>query len=408
MVISQDIQHDIARLCNIHHSPYAVVGTGGYAVKVIRAITERNLRLPASVYHTAGDTRDFCGYQTKPLSCLCEENIILGSDVYQYQIIQKVLNRCCHSDIRFWDVSPDINGGYHRFSDAIESDTVIVFSTSPQHHERWLTGINRWFNNNGYVTVFRHPMQAVSDAELKRTAAVILWNGTVSAFTILKKRLKKLAVVFDFAECGFFPQKDYYYFDRCGINVASQLRHDELEWLPKNYPEIVAQFRERYFSVVSEPSQQDYIFVPLQLESDSNVQSNSRFTRGMQEFIDYIEVLYPNDKIRFKAHPLDNHKAKYVLSRGTWVEDDSLTLIKGARLVHGINSTVLFEAALYGVPVKAEGECLLNFFPERLTALMAAIILRQFPVSCSELDKDMLARFSHLSKLQHRFPYGIN
>jgi hypothetical protein len=55
-------------------------------------------------------------------------------------------------------------------------------------------------------------------------------------------------------------------------------------------------------------------------------------------------------------------------------------LILGSKLVHWINSTVLFEAALIGKPVIAEGECLLNHPYQDMDTVTAAIVASQYPV----------------------------
>ena len=117
----------------------------------------------------------------------------------------------------------------------------------------------------------------------------------------------------------------------------------------------------------------------------------------MQGFIDYICEHYQHENLVFKAHPKDPKKKQYCLPHGEWANDIcSLSLIKSAKKVHGINSTVLFEAALFGVPTIAEGECLLNHHRENIDKLMAAILLRQHPVAMTGLNFDVLSRFSHL------------
>ena len=145
----------------------------------------------------------------------------------------------------------------------------------------------------------------------------------------------------------------------------------------------------------TETASEDYIFVPLQIESDSNIQRHSRFSNGMQEFIDFIESYYKTEKIVFKAHPLDTKASSYRLRKGIWSSASSLDLIMHAKCVHGINSSVLSEAALYGVPVIAEGDCLLKAHDNQQEKLIAAIIARQFNTNETHFDAKKLSRFTN-------------
>nr|WP_250884187.1 hypothetical protein [Glaciecola sp. XM2] len=125
----------------------------------------------------------------------------------------------------------------------------------------------------------------------------------------------------------------------------------------------------------------DYIFIPLQLGHDSNIQLNSSFTSGMQAFIDYIEATYPYQTLVFKAHPLDTNEYALSNTNSYWSTASSLSLIKSAKCVHGINSTVLFESTLYGVPTIFEGDSLLVRHSHQPKKLLAALLCKQISIS---------------------------
>lgn len=188
------------------------------------------------------------------------------------------------------------------------------------------------------------------------------------------------------------------YFDRYGINVDSALADDDLSWLPNDYRCFLTDQSEQFFNGIQAYTEHsDYIFVPLQLGHDSNIQQNSRFTRGMQEFVDYIELIYPNQTIVFKAHPRD--KNSYVSHSATsfWSKASSLSLIKSATKVHGINSTVLFEAALFGVETIIEGDCLLSRHSGQHDKILAAILYRQFNVKRANYSAESINDLSYLN-----------
>ena len=115
----------------------------------------------------------------------------------------------------------------------------------------------------------------------------------------------------------------------------------------------------------------------------------------MQEFIDFIEQKYVDQKIIFKAHPKDRMKSQYRLKHGVFSEADSRSLIMGAKLVHGINSSVLYEAALAKKTVIAEGNCLLNTISAPTESILAAMVARQHNVHQRFFDTQKLHRFSH-------------
>ena len=64
--------------------------------------------------------------------------------------------------------------------------------------------------------------------------------------------------------------------------------------------------------------------------------------------------------------------------------------------MHGINSTVLFEAELFGIETIIEGDCLLTRHANHKAEMLAAIILWQFDVSLMDYSLEKIAARSYL------------
>lgn len=283
-----------------------------------------------------------------------------------------------------------------------EQPYVVLFTLNPvEQVPIWLAALADWFQKYGISLVYRHPLQPLPVEFFQQSLGTLLWSGSVPQFEPLKHFMRSHGLKFSFVECGFFPQTRHLYFDRQGINVDSSLAANDLRWLPKDVSALLQQKKEEFFHEVQPyAAHQDYIFVPLQLALDSNIQLNSRFVNGMQEFIDYIESIYPNETLVFKRHPRDNCNYQLRSSRSFWSKDCSRALIKAAKKVHGINSTVLFEAELYGVETVIEGDCLLTRHADRKSELLSALMLWQFDVEQQNFCVEKIVQRSYLA-LEH-------
>lgn len=392
---------DIKPLKSCTNKPYAILGAGGYASRLLKKIESSGLPRPEKIY--TFDAKELLYSKVRATLFNPESHIkdfIIGSSVYQGEIIDKfhsAVPKIYWSQYNLWDVSPDDFDNWSYYNLTLQKKYFIIFSVNPSEHSSWLVGLALFFKRYGVDILYRHPLQEVSNEFLLNSIGVALWNGTTRAFSLLKIRLSKLKIDFTYIECGFFPQKDFYYFDKQGININSQLSSDDLSWLPSDYEIIVEKLRNEFFNLQdSQIINENFIFVPLQLQSDSNVLFNSKFTNGMQEFIEYIESIYPDERLVFKAHPKDCLADSYKLKSGEWSTEDSRRLVLSAKSVHGINSSVLFEAALAGKPVIAEGSCLLRAHHQQQDKLIAAMLIRQFHINDTLLSSDILKRFSYI------------
>ncbi|MFZ0408136.1 MAG: 1-acyl-sn-glycerol-3-phosphate acyltransferase [Cyanobium sp.] len=120
-----------------------------------------------------------------------------------------------------------------------------------------------------------------------------------------------------------------------------------------------------------------YILVPLQVASDSQISLGSDY-QGMEPFIAELIASFaahgrPGDRLAFKHHPRDrgyNHYGRLIdrLARAHGIRDRVLyfhdaplgPILKSARAVVTINSTVGLQALYHGTPTKVLGRTFYN------------------------------------------------
>jgi hypothetical protein len=376
---------DIISVSELGNMPWVLIGIGGYARKLIEKCKKLGLRMPELLVgeqiHPPIESVVIVSEQDYQF----KEDIryVLGSDIHQMAILERINSKLSQQTV-VYDCSADFWSEtnykmFHRFSvKSQSSEYILLFCISPNEQvTQWLNNLVKAYETKNIEVRLKHPLQAISDDELLGAKLSYMWNGSVPVFNAIKQRLHALKIGSKFLECGFFPQNLHFYIDELGINAQRSLVHDKLTWVTQEMRHKALEVRNKFFKGLTE-KQKNFIFVPLQLPHDSNIQSNSRFKNGMQEFIDFIEKRYPADQIVFKKHPKDF--ATYSAKHGVFSQADSRVLILQSRLVHGINSTVLFEAALAGKPVIAEGECLLNHFFADQETVVAALIASQVSV----------------------------
>lgn len=377
---------DILSVSELDDMPWVLIGTGGYTQILLAKCRSLGVRLPEAIigYCDAGLLDNVIVIAPEHYNFIQDNRLIFGSDVYQMEIITR-LKPLLPKDFTFYDCSADIWSEnnislYNQFSfEGITLNYIIIICNSPNDQvNNWLKNFINNYQSKNFVVKLKHPLQHISDEELSEAKFIYIWNGSIPIFEPLKQRMDDLQVDYNYLECGFFPQHLHFYIDEKGINNKRSLVNDRLAWVTDDMKNNAIHLRKTFFAEINE-KQQDFIFVPLQLAHDSNIQLNSRFKNGMQEFIDFIERCYPNEALVFKKHPKD--PSIYTSKNGRFSALDSRILIMQSRLVHGINSTVLFEAALAGKPVIAEGECLLNHKFASIQTVIAAMIASQFHIN---------------------------
>ena len=188
---------------------------------------------------------------------------------------------------------------------------------------------------------------------------LLIFNGSISPDNILADIKTNHARVY--IENGFFPNT--LQVDAVGVNAANSLPREADFYLnlpSYNVEELPTKVQVRKlkisYAVVELPD--DYIFFPFQIPSDQQIRVHSRWIKTMDDFMDIIiefAVRYPDKNFVIKEHPSFKQSiiGKKPLRKNILFANGNSTeeLIKNARLVVTLNSTVGIEALLFGKPV---------------------------------------------------------
>ena len=398
--------------CQLKNMKYSIVGTGGFTKTLIEGLLALKITLPEVILSTSkGGVDDIYGITVIPLSEAEQRNlrsIVLGSDVHQVSLIKQVLNIANNVNNIipiFYNIADFVVSRLANITSKVllknPRDKPYVVMITVSHStciDKWLNNFVEYLEKKGLDIVICHPLNQVKDSIFTEAEFVFTWTGITEIFSQIKEQLAKLSIKLTYAECGFFPQSQFFYFDKSGVNALSQLMNDSLAWVGEKELQSLDVYKKSVFGE-RERKNQGWIFVPLQIESDSNIQLFSNFTNGMQEYIDFICEQYPNQDIIFKAHPKDVYSTKYHCQFGRFSTEDTLDLIAGAKLVRGINSSVLFEAALFDKTVISDGHSLLNHECGNTDVVLAAMLARQFNVTDIVFSLDKLKKFSHFNSI---------
>jgi capsule polysaccharide modification protein KpsS len=209
-------------------------------------------------------------------------------------------------------------------------------------------------NVNERIRLVRSARKAQYRAVMERLKphTCYVWNGQynyLSDFLDIARTTGN--TLLQFVECGWFPQSGTIYIDRKGVNAASRLAEEIAQLIKARQAEFPASnpFRE------SLPGKKrSYIFVPLQVDTDTNITIHSSYS-SMNEFIAHLEQWIPPElNVVLRPHPLYDRTRPLQRKRKNFFIDSTLPireLIKNAELVIGLNSTVLLEALSAGKPV---------------------------------------------------------
>lgn len=187
---------------------------------------------------------------------------------------------------------------------------------------------------------------------IKYASMAVIWNGMQHYGPLITKLCSRRNIPKCYIEWGMLPQSETFFIDPYGFCSESILCKD-LSWITSEDVNNMLNKRDQLQSRYKIKSE-DYVLVPLQIENDTQILHYSPYN-NMDEFINHIKIMYPNQKIVVKTHPKSGAKRKFDDIK--IVEDgDFLELASKASVVVGITSTCLYESAILGVPIVALGD----------------------------------------------------
>lgn len=167
---------------------------------------------------------------------------------------------------------------------------------------------------------------------------------------------------FSFLESGWFPQKNTYYSDPQGVNAASSISRVTPAPLSSSQTSEIKKWKAEYRQSYGAPKSCDngYYFVPLQLETDTNITLFSPF-KSMKALLQWvIDNTDPARPIVVRPHPLSDIDYEEFNRINDRIHVDGNTplqkLIAESHAVIGINSTVLLESLIFEKPTIALGQ----------------------------------------------------
>lgn len=323
-------------------------------------------------------------------------SIILASGVFQYRLNQLLSLHAADFDaiehIYIVDEHQELRVQRAGFSSSSKQLLISKLGVIFPDYDRFLDPIKRYAKDRGVDVATVCPLFMHCYPEFVQADNLLIWGGVKSPYLVLDDL--KVSGRKSYIEYGFFPQNNYYYFDKKGVNENCSLMTDNLDWVEQRHIERLNDIRSDFLAGFQHLSE-DYVLIPLQVPDDANVIYASRFQNGMQEFIDYICAYYPTGtKLLFKAHPKDHARKTYDYRGHAFSDLPFTTLMQHAKLVHGITSSTLYEAALAGLPVISEGNSLLNKHSGQVIKLLAAMLDRQIHVQQTDLTYH-LQRYSN-------------
>lgn len=260
---------------------------------------------------------------------------------------------------------------------------ILFFDMYQDHFGAWLSGLAAYLTMKGHRYDVSFSSGYPDDNSLMRYDLVFVWNGNYPSTRYVKDFCAIRGIPSYVVEVGWFPQRDYFFIDPIGINGKSSIMNDDFSWITNDHIRRYRDFREEYLNGRQVSGFNLYVLCPLQVQEDTNIVEHSPI-KTMQGFINYVEEKYPDDNIIFKRHPLDNRE--YTTNKTIVTDGNFLDLAVDAKLVFGINSTCLLEAAMLGVETHGIG---LNYLTNRENCnerLLAALVDKQIPVNDVYLD----------------------
>ncbi len=200
--------------------------------------------------------------------------------------------------------------------------------------------------------------------------AIVVWNGGKCRQRVALEIAKEQGMQSFFYENGLLPNR--LVLDRKGINFENSVPRDRAFFeayhqdLPLPQSLIPREAKDsKKFQEVSDALPQNYIFVPFQVDSDTQIITNSPWIKNMRELFDIIASMAKQTSYQFllKEHPSSSQNYPDLHQRAEGIANLSFVnghptqgLIERSLVVITINSTVGIESLLFGKRVMVLGD----------------------------------------------------
>lgn len=209
-----------------------------------------------------------------------------------------------------------------------------------------------------YDCVGRDPQQVREQlfTKLHKAAFVLIWNGMQDKTPLVRGYCEAQGVPFAFFENGMLPQEKHFFIDPDGFCGQSRLCKD-LGWVTRDDMDRLMRRRD-FLQTKNPPSDNGDILVPMQIFMDTQVVFNTPYIE-MGDFVEHLMAIFPLDRLLIRPHP----KGGVDYSKWPVRVDTKRPFLESCSKSHcvvGLTSTCLMEAAVYGKPVMALGDCALR------------------------------------------------
>jgi capsular polysaccharide export protein len=289
----------------------------------------------------------------------------------QKEFFNELMEKCKDADItllftkRSWCVSPlaFVKLKEVDLDDAVKFGIDEFYAKTNLRIPRCVTSayfkIFAWINFLRYYTAL--------DGEYTK---MLIWNGGKYRQRIALEAAKLKEIKVYYFENGLLPHTIV--FDERGINYENSLpresdfykEYTQMAGLPSTLTPRIGKGSQK-FTGEKEGLPQNYIFVPFQVDYDTQIISHSHWIKNMRMLFDVIESLAPKSDYAFvlKEHPSSGIKYKDLYARVEGLSNVSFQntystqeLIENSKGVITINSTVGIESLLFHKRVMVLGD----------------------------------------------------
>lgn len=229
---------------------------------------------------------------------------------------------------------------------------------------------------------------------------IVIWGGNQCYGPLITRLCEAKGIPKIYIEWGMLPQSDNFFVDPCGF-CGDSILNSNLDWIEERDMNKLYEKREQLQKIYTIENH-EYILVPMQLNNDAQILYYTKY-KNMNDFIEDLLLMYPNNKIMLKPHPkagtdvqaFYNSLNKNIKYNNLSIADancDFMHLASKAMLIVGLTSTTLYESAILGKNVIAMGDHPLKTFHNQIDKVLAGALFLNIDRQTGTL-KPILDRF---------------